>query len=180
MPVLFVLILSLALRDAFGERPGATFPVLVIAERGDRVGDSVEERFRFNRHIELTRIARATEAEVRGWLVQGRYKFAVLIPDGAAAQAKRRVGEIMAQVPPELRLEPVVEVRVLVDPALRSDYRKVLEGVLDLSLHEVEMRLGREQLRLAHRLAGQGAARMSTHGWPSDGGASSLGKRVIQ
>ena len=152
MPVLFVLILSLALRDAFGERPGATFPVLLIAQAGDRVGDSVEERFRANSHIQLTRIPRATEAEVRGWLVQGRYRFAVLIPDGATAQAQRRVGEIMAQVPPELRMERAVEVRLLVDPALRSDYRKVLEGVLDLALHEVEMRLGREQLEQTLRI----------------------------
>mgnify|MGYP005840582177 CR=1 FL=1 len=152
MPVLFVLILSLALRDAFGDRPGATFPVLVIAEAGDEVGDSVEASFRANRHIQLTRIARASEAEVRTWLVQGRYKFAVLIPDGASGQAQRRVGEIMAQVPPDLRLEQVVEVRVLVDPALRSDYRKVLEGMLELALHAVEMRLGRSQLEQTLRL----------------------------
>ncbi len=152
MPVLFVLILSLALRDAFGDRPGATFPVLVIAAAGDRVGDSVEASLRANRHIQLTRIAHATEAQVRGWLVQGRYKFAVLIPDGATAQAQRRAGEIMAQVPPELRLERVVAVRALVDPALRSDYRKVLEGMLVLALHEIEMRLGREQLEQALRI----------------------------
>lgn len=151
MPVLFVLILSLALRDAFGERPGATFPVLVIAAAGDRVGDSVEVSLRANRHIKLTRIARATEAQVRNWLVQGRYKFAVLIPDGATAQAKRRAGEILAQVPPELRLERAVHVRVLVDPALRADYRKILEGLLDLALHEIEMRLGWEQLEQALR-----------------------------
>ncbi len=152
MPVLFVLILSLALRDAFGERPGATFPVLLIAAPGEAVGDSVEARFRANRHIQLTRLARASEAQVRGWLVKGRYKFAVLIPDGATGQALRRVGEILAHVPPELRLEQAVAVRVLVDPALRSDYRKVLEGVLDLALHEVEMRLAREQLAQTLRI----------------------------
>lgn len=152
MPVLFVLILSLALRDAFGERPGATFPVLLIAASGDLAGDTVEAGFRANRHIQLTRIARASDAEVRAWLVQGRYKFAVLIPDGATDQARRRVGEILAQVPPELRLERVVEVRVLVDPALRSDYRKVLEGMLELALHAVEMRLGRNQLEQTLRL----------------------------
>jgi ABC-2 type transport system permease protein len=43
-------------------------------------------------------------------------------------------------------MEKAVEVRVLADPALRSDYRKVLEGALDLALHGAGMRLGREQL----------------------------------
>jgi ABC-2 type transport system permease protein len=35
---------------------------------------------------------------------------------------------------------------VLADPALRGDYRKVLEGALNLALRGVEMRLGGEQL----------------------------------
>ncbi|MCS6786937.1 MAG: ABC transporter permease, partial [Thiobacillaceae bacterium] len=152
MPVLFVLILSLALRDAFGERPGATFPVLLIAPPGDLVGDSVEASLRANHHIRLTRMPRAATDAVRAWLVAGRYKFAILIPEGAGAQARRRVGEIMAQVPPELRIERAVEVRTLTDPALRADYRKVLEGLLALALHAVEMRLGREQLEQTLRL----------------------------
>ncbi|MFN3595082.1 MAG: ABC transporter permease [Thiobacillaceae bacterium] len=152
MPVLFVLILSLALRDAFGERPGATFPVLLIAASGDFAGDMVEAAFRANRHIKLTRLPTARTEAVRTGLIKGRHKMAILIPNGATDQARRRVGEIMAQVPPELRLERVVEVRVLVDPALRSDYRKVLEGMLELALHGVEMRLAREQLEQTLRL----------------------------
>lgn len=152
MPVLFVLILSLALRDAFGERPGATFPILLIAASGDLAGDTVEAGFRANRHIQLTRLPTAPEEAVRTWLIEGRYKMAILIPSGATEQARRRVGEIMAQVPPELRLERAAEVRVLVDPALRSDYRKVLEGMLDLALHGVEIRLARDQLVQTLRL----------------------------
>ncbi len=152
MPVLFVLILSLALRDAFGERPGAAFPVLLIAASGDPVGDSVEAAYRASRHVQLTRSAEAGEAQVREWLNRGHYRFAVLIPPGAADQARRRAGEILAQVPAELRLERPVEVQVLVDPALRSDYRKLLEGVLHLALHGVEMRLAREQLEQTLRI----------------------------
>jgi ABC-2 type transport system permease protein len=57
----------------------------------------------------------------------------------------------MAEVPPELRLEKPVELAVLADPALRSDYRKVMEGSLDLALHGVEMKLGREHLEELQR-----------------------------
>jgi len=146
MPVVFVLILSLALRDAFGERPGATFPVLVVdADRGD-VSHSVIQAFRGNAHLHLTEVQAASEAQVRQWLIDGRYKFVVMIRAGSTDQARRRIGEIVARVPQDLMIEKPVEVRVLSDPALRGDYRKVLEGLLSLALHEVEMRLGGEQV----------------------------------
>jgi ABC-2 type transport system permease protein len=146
MPVVFVLILSLALRDAFGERPGATFPVLVVAADRGEVGTTVIQTFRTNPHLQLTQLEQASEVQVRQWLIEGRYKFAVLIPSGATEQAKRRIGELAARVPQDLLMEKPVEVRVLADPALRGDYRKVLEGALSLGLHGVEMRLGGEQL----------------------------------
>jgi ABC-2 type transport system permease protein len=152
MPVLFVLILSLALRDAFGDRPGATFPVLLVVQEQGEVMQSIVEAFRANPHIRLTVSDRASEPQARQWLMDGQYKFVVLVPTDATEQAKRRLGEIMADVPPELRMEKEMELRVLADPALRSDYRKVLEGTLDLALHGVEMKLGREQLEQTLRV----------------------------
>lgn len=156
MPVLFVLILSLSLRDVFGDRPGATFPVLVVAEDQAEVGRGIVDTFRANPHIRLALAERASEAQARQWLIDGHYRFVVLVPAGATLQAKRRLGEIMAEVPADLRLEQPVAVRVLADPSLRSDYRKVLEGSLDLALHGIEMKLGREQLEQTLRVT-QGA-----------------------
>lgn len=152
MPVLFVLILSLSLRDVFGDRPGATFPVLVVAEDQAEVGRGIVDTFRANPHVRLALAERASEAQARQWLIDGHYRFVVLVPAGATQQAKRRLGEIMAEVPADLRLEQPVEVRVLADPSLRSDYRKVLEGSLDLALHGIEMRLGLEQLEQTLRV----------------------------
>lgn len=151
MPVLFVLILSLALRDVFGDRPGATFDVLMVSQDQAEVTQSIAQAFRANPHIHLTESATASAAEARQWLIDGRYRFVVLVPDDATAQAERRLGEIMAKVPPELRMEQPVELVVLADPALRSDYRKVLEGSMNLALHGVEMKLAREQLEQTMR-----------------------------
>jgi ABC-2 type transport system permease protein len=156
MPVLFVLILSLALRDAFGDRPGATFEVLLVSQEQGEVTQSIARAFAANPHIRLTRSHTASEAEARQGLIDGRYRFAVLVPPDASGQAMRRLGEIAAEVPPDLRGEQAVELVVLADPALRADYRKVLEGNLDLALHGVEMKLGRAQLEETLR-ATQGA-----------------------
>ncbi len=152
MPVLFVLILSLSLRDAFGDRPGASFPVLVASQDQAEVGQSLIQTFRADPHVRLALSATASEAQARQWLIEGHYRFAVLVPAGATDQARRRLGEIAAGVPPELRLEKPVEIRVLADPAMRSDYRKVLENSIDLVLHGVEMRLGKDQLEQTLRV----------------------------
>ncbi len=152
MPVVFVLILSLSLRDAFGDRPGATFPVLVVAQDNAEVGQSLIQTIRANPHIRLALSRDAGEAQARQWLIDGHYRFVVLIPAGATEQAKRRLGEVLAGVPPELRIEKPVQIRVLADPAMRADYRKVLESSIDLVLHGVEMRLGREQVEQTLRV----------------------------
>jgi ABC-2 type transport system permease protein len=152
MPVVFVLILSLSLRDAFGDRPGATFPVLVVAQDNGEVGQSLIQTFRANPHIRLALSRDASEAQARQWLIDGHYRFVILVPAGATDQAKRRLGEVLASVPPELRIEKPVQIRVLADPAMRADYRKVLESSIDLVLHGVEMRLGREQVEQSLRV----------------------------
>jgi ABC-2 type transport system permease protein len=152
MPVIFVLILSLSLRDVFGDRPGATFPVLVVVQDQGEVGRGVVETFRANPHIRLSLSRDASETQARQWVIDGLYRFAVLVPAGATDQAQRRLGEIMAEVPVDLRLEKPVQVQALADPELRSDYRKVLEGTLNLALHGIEMKLGREQLEQTLRV----------------------------
>jgi len=152
MPVIFVLILSLSLRDVFGDRPGATFPVLLVVQDQGEVGRGIIETFRANRHIKLTLSRDASAAQARQGLIDGRYRFAVLVPAGASDQANRRLGEILAEVPADLRLEKPVQIEALADPELRSDYRKVLEGTLDLALHGIEMKLGRDQLEQTLRV----------------------------
>jgi len=152
MPVIFVLILSLSLRDVFGDRPGATFPVLLVVQDQGEVGRGIIETFRANRHINLTLSRDASAAQARQGLIDGRSRFAVLVPAGASDQANRRLGEILAEVPADLRLEKPVKIQALADPELRSDYRKVLEGTLDLALHGIEMKLGRDQLEQTLRV----------------------------
>jgi ABC-2 type transport system permease protein len=148
MPVLFVLILSLALRDAFGERPGTSFVVLVVDADGGAVGEAVATTLRGNPHlkVELSAQAHLREQDVRQAVREGRYQFAVLIPPAATQQARRRVADIAAGVPADMMLDAPVQLRLLSDPALRGDYRAVVEGGLTLAQYAVEMKLARDQL----------------------------------
>jgi len=148
MPVLFVLILSLALRDAFGDRPGTSFAVLVADADAGAVGQAVVESLRGNAHLRLELSGRTnlSERDIRQSVREGRYQFAVLIPADATKNARRRVADIAAGVPADMMLEAPVELRLLSDPALRGDYRAVVEGGLNLAQYAVEMKLARDQL----------------------------------
>ncbi len=148
MPVLFVLILSLALRDAFGDRPGTSFAVLVADADGDSVGKTVVDSLRGNPHLtlELSGRGNLSEESIRQSVREGRYKFAVLIPGDATRKARRRAADIAAGVPVDMILEPPIRLRLFSDPALRGDYRAVMEGGLNLAKYAVEMKLARDQL----------------------------------
>lgn len=148
MPVLFVLILSLALRDAFGERPGATFPMLVVDLDGGEVGKEVISAFTANSHFRVERAGRPSPGQValEHALQKGRYRFVVIVPQGATEQAKQRVSEIAANFPLSQLTFPAVQVRMLADPTLRTDYRFMVATALSGILHGVEVRLSGEQL----------------------------------
>jgi len=156
MPVLFVLILSLALRDAFGDRPGATFPMLVVDQDGGEVGKTVVSAFAANPHFRVERAGHPApgQAALERAILDGRYRFVVIVPEGATEQAKRRVGEIAANVPPALLKDPSVQLRMLSDPTLRTDYRSMVSTALAVILHGEEMRLSGAQIEKNLRAMG--------------------------
>ncbi len=148
MPVLFVLILSLALRDAFGDRPGATFPMLVVDLDGGEVGKAVISAFTANPHFRVERSGRPSPGQValERAIQKGRYRFVVIVPQGATEQAKQRVSEIAANFPLTQLTFPAVQIRMLADPTLRTDYRFMVTTALSGILHGVEIRLSGEQM----------------------------------
>ena len=148
MPVLFVLILSLALRDAFGDRPGATFDVLVVDEDGGEVGEAVVSAFAASGHFRVERAGQPAPAlaELERAVLEDRYKFVILIPADASQQAQRRVEELAANAPPEMLSAAPVELQLLADPTLRLDYRTMVRAALGGTLQGMEMKLFGRQL----------------------------------
>jgi ABC-2 type transport system permease protein len=148
MPPLFVLILSLSLQDAFGERTGVAFPMLLVDLDGAQVGSAVFAAFAKNRHFKVERVGPPApdRQKLERAVMEGRYKFVIIVPPGATEHAESRVVAILSDVSPELLGEPEIRVRLLADPALRLDYRAVVGGELEVVLHGVAMRLAGERL----------------------------------
>lgn len=147
MPVVFVAILSLALRDAFSERAGVTFSVLIVNHDRGVVGAKLTQAFLDDRHFRVERAAAPLpDAGQAGTLINaGRYQFALLIPDNATAQARKRAGEQVRADGPRGKTPPVA-LRLLADPGLRADHRGLVLAFTNGALHAVEAGLIGERI----------------------------------
>jgi ABC-2 type transport system permease protein len=148
MPVAFVTIMSLALRDVFTERGGVTFSVLIVDQDGKLVGEKLRASFARDKHfhVELAAVPLPDAAQVEAQLTAGHYKFALLIPSKATEQARRRALE---QVKGDGRASghtPSVGVRLLSDPTLRADHRSMLVAFTNGALRAIESQLIAERI----------------------------------
>lgn len=81
LPLVFILIMSLAMRDLYADRAGAGIGVLVIDRDGGAQAQALYDRLAANEGFALTRVREAPDAaEVRRHLRGGEYAFAVDLP----------------------------------------------------------------------------------------------------
>ncbi len=148
MPVAFVTIMSLALRDVFTERAGVTFRVLIVDQDGKLVGEKLHESFARDKHfqVELASAPLPDAARVEAQLTAGVYKFALLIPARATEQARRRALEQVRRDGRASGRTAAVGVRLLSDPTLRADHRSMLVAFTNGALRAVESRLIAERI----------------------------------
>lgn len=143
MPFAFVLIMSLAMQDAFREK-GGVFTVAMLDNDNGAVGQSVIAAFSSAGYMKTTVLkGDITEVDVRKDINSGRYKFAVLIPEGATKHATNRVQRQLrfAKAAPSAG----VKVRLISDPTIRVDHRNLVASSLERALAGVENRLLWEQ-----------------------------------
>jgi ABC-2 type transport system permease protein len=148
MPMAFVTIMSLALRDVFTERAGATFNVLIVNQDGKLVGDKLSEVFTKDRHfravLATAPLPDATQVETQ--VTAGQYKFALLIPARATEQARRRALEKISTVSRVSGHTASVGVRLLSDPTLGADHRSMVVAFTNGALRAIESRIIAERI----------------------------------
>lgn len=137
MPAVFVLIMSLALRDSFHEKAGIKFPVLIVDQDGGTAARTIVDAFEESRHFSVdSNVDSASgETELQKAVVSGKYKFGILIPEGTSEQAARHVRRQMQGL--EQDSQPA-EVKLFADPTLRRDVRSLVISMLNGVLKEIE------------------------------------------
>ncbi|HUR29448.1 MAG TPA: ABC transporter permease, partial [Planctomycetota bacterium] len=84
MPVLFILVMSLALRDRFASHHGASLSYYLLDDDRDALGPSVEEKLRAEESFAL-RPSAENEAELLARVAKDEAHFLVVIPQGFGA-----------------------------------------------------------------------------------------------
>ena len=145
MPVVFVLIMSLALQDAFNERAGVRFALLIVDHDHGPIGTHLTESFGANSTFTVTTLmadkSRAPLPDVdavRADLRAGKYKFALIIPENASRDASRRMDRQLGLAAAAKKLPAAVDIRLLADPTLRHDHRGLVITSLNRALQGIE------------------------------------------
>jgi ABC-2 type transport system permease protein len=148
MPVVFVAIMSLALRDAFSEHAGATFSMVIVNHDGRLVGERLTAAFRQDRHfhVDLAAAPLPDAATLADWTVSGRYRFALVIPARATEQARRRATEQLRSDGQARGRTAPVTLQLLADPTLRADHRSLVLAFANGTLHAIEAQLIGERI----------------------------------
>ncbi|MBI5561671.1 MAG: ABC transporter permease [Deltaproteobacteria bacterium] len=142
MPLLFVLIMSLAMRDAFREKGGVVLPIIVVDNDRSTVGSSIVDAFSALPAFKVDTAIEGgatDERSVRADVASGKHKFAVIIPEGTDKNARRRIQRQLRFVKGGTDGAP--EIRLLADPAMRFDYRNLASTNLNRALQAIENRL---------------------------------------
>ena len=148
MPVAFVTIMSLALRDVFSEHAGVTFSLLIVDQDGKQVGEKLRASFTQDKNfrVQVASVPLPNTAEVEKLLITGRYKFALLIPAKATSQARQRAVEQVGGDPGARVRTPSVKLRLIADPTLRADHRNMVLAYTNGALRAIESRLIAERI----------------------------------
>lgn len=135
MPVVFVLILSLALRDAFGPGPGQ-LPI-VIADPDADLGPRLAAILHGGGFAAMaTAVPQREEASGRRLAGGQRPGIVVSVPAGSAARVLRRAEQLIAGV--SAGGEPVT-LAVSSHPQMRPDFRQAAEGAIVFALRRLEI-----------------------------------------
>ncbi len=145
MPVVFVLIMSLALQDAFNERAGVRFALLIVDHDHGPIGTQLIKSFSANSTFAVTPLIAGNTSTplpnadaVRADLRAGKYKFALIIPQNASRDANRRMDHQLGLDAAAKKLPAAVDVRLLADPTLRHDHRGLVITSLNRALQGIE------------------------------------------
>lgn len=137
MPLVFVVIMSLALQQSFNDREGVKMPLLLVNQDDGAIGANLTEQFTSSRRFK-TEVLRRPPTWLERDLRAGRFRFAIVIPPQTTARALRRVQQQISPAPTQNALEQPIEIGFFSDPTVRGDQRALMATSLNRALQAIE------------------------------------------
>lgn len=169
LPLVFILIMSLAMRDLYAERTGAGIGVLVIDRDGGAQADALYNRLAANEAFALTRVSAAPPAEdIRRQLRGGQYAFAIDLPadygtrlgEAAAAAAERPLIRVTAAADTSRQLELIFTAALR--EALQRERAEVMLARMGVTSLAQEDEAAAQRIELTYAYEGEGPANSPT------------------
>jgi len=161
LPSSFVLIMSLALQDAFHEQAGVKFSMLVVNKDSGEIGKSMLTTFEKNHSLDVilpgTKRYKNKNPDADTILKEtndGQYQFAIIIPEATTRLAKKNAELLFSGN--GNKKNNVIEIRFFVDPAVRGDHRSVIVATLNRAIKEIENKLLINAVRSSYGNPGKG------------------------
>lgn len=158
LPSSFVLIMSLALQDAFHEQAGESvkFSMLVVNQDKGDVGKTLADAFIDNHSFDVLIPGSDkyknknpdTETIVKE-TTEGQYQFAILIPAKASKYAEKNARKLFTGK--KKNKKHIVEIKLFVDPTIRGDHRSVVLSTLNRAVKEIENAILVEAIKQSSR-----------------------------
>lgn len=143
MPLALVIVMALIQNNTFQEILETRLDVLLVDDDHGSLGAELERSFRNSPNIRLIKQvdSETLTAETARRMVQsGKYKTAVIIPQGSSARLHRKnknaVIRLLAHYDlsdkkPETKALPAVEIKILFDPAIKANFKQALVSAVE-------------------------------------------------
>ena len=149
MPVIFVVIMSLAMRDTFKSEDGALLGIAIYNQDEGEVGRKIVEAISALKIVDVYSLSdekTVDEEGIRRDFAGGKYKFAFIIPPDVTARAEDNVaGKFEGG---EGGGSEKIRVKLLADPTLRSDHINLVSSAINRVLQAVESAVFMKRLKV--------------------------------
>lgn len=169
MPVIFVVIMSLAMRDTFKSEEGALLGIALYNQDEGEVGKKIVEAISALKIIDVYSLSNEKtidEEAIKKDFAEGKYKFAFIIPPYVTDDAENKVSEKFEDSEEEATEH--IKVKLLADPTLRSDHINLVSSALNRILQTVESAIFMKRLKLIFADMGLETTLGSTEGTSED------------
>lgn len=137
MPLALVIVMALVQDAPFRDYQEIKLEVLFVDNDKDSLSAKVMKAFEASPNVHI--VVKSDTAEAKKLVQAGEFKAAILLPPNASADLRRKTKQLISTVFSNFGLEterdtatlPVINIKILFDPAIKSNYRQALSGSVE-------------------------------------------------
>ncbi|MBA4057853.1 MAG: hypothetical protein C0490_24265, partial [Marivirga sp.] len=145
MPLALVIVMALVQDAPFRDYQETKLDVLLVDQDADSLSAKIKEAFQSSPNVNL--IIRTDTAEAKKLVRAGDFKAAIIIPAHSSQTLRRKTKQLITDVFSNFGLPadrsdsaelPVIQLRILFDPAIKANYQQSLSGSIEKIIANVQ------------------------------------------